>query len=375
MISVKLYNNKPASAKLNKNIDFPFRTILSEQIKKASSDFNQIVVAGIGGSDLGTRAIFNALLHPYNNEFNDKKIYFSADTTDPDQILSLFEILKLPDTLFILVSKSGETIELKTFLEIVVTKLTSAELDLKEHLWIITDPKVGEFRKFADENNIKTFDIPENIGGRYSVLTNVGLIPSSVFGIDTLEILRGAEDLDEYFFKTKNDFVSQYVNFKLSEYESGKNISVLLPYKYGLKEFAKWYQQLWSESLGKDGKGQTPVAMLGPVDQHSQLQLMLDGPEDKFITVIKVTESAHHDNKLNDILNIEADATIEALEDKGKSLVVIELPELNEYYIGQLFYFFQLSVCLFASSLDINAFDQPAVESVKQNIQKKVKSL
>src|SRR5690606_34056297 len=139
----------------------------------------------------------------------------------------------------------------------------------------------GTFRNFANENGIKCFDIPKNIGGRFSVLTNVGFIPSNLFNIDTKEILRGAKELDEYFTNTENDLVSEYTNFKISEYKSGKDISVLMPYKYSLKEFAKRYQQLWSESLGKNSKGQTPLAMLGPVDQHSQLQLMLDGPDNK----------------------------------------------------------------------------------------------
>jgi glucose-6-phosphate isomerase len=372
MISVKLYNNKTTSNNLNKNTEFPFQTTLTDQTAEVSTDFNNIVVVGIGGSDLGTRAIFNALIHPYNNEINNKKIYFAGDTTDPDQINSLFETINITDTLFIFVSKSGETIEIKTFFEEVQSKLLEKSLDINQHIWFITDPDSGAFRNFANTNGIKCFDIPQNIGGRFSVLTNVGLVPSKIFNIDIQEMLRGARDFDEYFKSTENDIVSEYTNFKLSEYNEGKDISVILPYKYSLKEFAKWYQQLWSESLGKDGKGQTPVAMLGPVDQHSQLQLMLDGPDDKFITVIKVIGNVNSDNRLSRVLNIEADATIETLSEKGKSVAVLTIPELTPYYLGQLFYFFQISVTLFAGALDINAFNQPAVEEVKQKINSKL---
>jgi glucose-6-phosphate isomerase len=372
MISVKLYNNTIEATSLNKNLDFPFRSIFTQELNSPTTHFNHIVVVGIGGSDLGTRAIFNALLHPYHNEVNDRKIYFAGDTTDPDQINALFETLNLSDSLFIFVSKSGETIEIKTFFEEVQKRISSNNLNLKDHVWFITDPESGSFKKFANENGIKCFDIPQNIGGRFSVLTNVALVPSNIFNIDTKEILRGAKDLDEYFFNTENDFISEYSNSKLIEYGSGKNVSVMLPYKSSLKEFAKWYQQLWSESLGKDSKGQTPVAMLGPVDQHSQLQLMLDGPNDKFTTIIKVENNSQGDNRLNRILNIEADATLETLTEKNKPVALITIPDLTPYYLGQLFYFFEISVVLFAEGLGVNAFDQPAVEEVKQKINLKL---
>lgn len=372
MISVKLYNKKQPSKKLDKSIDFPFRTVFSETLNDASTKYNHIVVAGIGGSDLGTRAIFNALLHPYNNEVNERKIYFAGDTTDPDQISALFQTIDLNETLFILVSKSGETIEIKTFFEILQKEFKDSNIELQDHLWFITDSETGTFRKFAEDNGIKCFDIPKNIGGRFSVLTNVGLVPATLFDINTREMIRGAKDLDEYFFSIENDYISEYTDFKISEYNNGKNISVLMPYKYSLKEFAKWYQQLWAESLGKNGKGQTPVAMLGPVDQHSQLQLMIDGPNDKFITILKVLNNATVEDRSGNVLNAEVDATLETLVDKGKSVALITIPELTPYYLGQLFYFFEISVTLFANELNVNAFDQPAVEEVKRRIASKL---
>ncbi len=354
-------------------MNFPFREVLDTASTNQTTPFSNIVVVGIGGSDLGTRAIFNALVHPYNNELNSKKIYFAGDTTDPDQTLSLFDVLNLSDTLFILISKSGETIEITSYLEILQEKLKQNNLKLRDHIWIVTDPVKGSFREYANVHQIKTFGMPTNIGGRFSVLTDVGLLPAGLFNLNTVEMIKGAKEMDTYFFRTVNDLVSQYVQFKADEYNSGKNISVLMPYKYGLKDFAKWYQQLWSESLGKNGKGQTPVSMLGPVDQHSQLQLMLDGPNDKFITIIKVRKSKTDISDMNDLLNIEADATIETLAKKGKPVCVIEIPELNEYYLGQLFYFFQIAVTLFANSIGVNAFDQPAVEEVKQLINSKLR--
>lgn len=373
MLQIHFYNKNSNLVSIDKNMNFPFREVLDTASTNQTTPFSNIVVVGIGGSDLGTRAIFNALVHPYNNELNSKKIYFAGDTTDPDQTLSLFDVLNLSDTLFILISKSGETIEITSYLEILQEKLKQNNLKLRDHIWIVTDPVKGSFREYANVHQIKTFGMPTNIGGRFSVLTDVGLLPAGLFNLNTVEMLKGAKEMDTYFFRTVNDLVSQYVQFKADEYNSGKNISVLMPYKYGLKDFAKWYQQLWSESLGKNGKGQTPVSMLGPVDQHSQLQLMLDGPNDKFITIIKVRKSKTDISDMNDLLNIEADATIETLAKKGKPVCVIEIPELNEYYLGQLFYFFQIAVTLFANSIGVNAFDQPAVEEVKQLINSKLR--
>lgn len=373
MLQIHFYNKNSNLVSIDKNMNFPFREVLDNTPTNQTTPLSNIVVVGIGGSDLGTRAIFNALVHPYNNELNSKKIYFAGDTTDPDQILSLFDVLNLSDTLFLLVSKSGETIEITSYLEILQEKLKQNNLKLSDHIWIVTDPVKGSFRDYAKVHQIKTFGIPTNIGGRFSVLTDVGLVPASLFNLNTIEMLKGAKEMDTYFFRTVNDLVSQYVQFKLDEYSSGKNISVLMPYKYGLKDFAKWYQQLWSESLGKNGKGQTPISMLGPVDQHSQLQLMLDGPDDKFVTIIKVRKSKTDVADMNELLNIEADATIQTLAKKGKPLCVIEIPELNEYYLGQLFYFFQIAVTLFANSIGVNAFDQPAVEEVKQLINSKLR--
>lgn len=373
MLQIHFYNKNSNLVSIDKNMNFPFREVLDNTPTNQTTPLSNIVVVGIGGSDLGTRAIFNALVHPYNNELNSKKIYFAGDTTDPDQILSLFDVLNLSDTLFLLVSKSGETIEITSYLEILQEKLKQNNLKLSDHIWIVTDPVKGSFRDYAKVHQIKTFGIPTNIGGRFSVLTDVGLVPASLFNLNTIEMLKGAKEMDTYFFRTVNDLVSQYVQFKAEEYSLGKDIAVLMPYKYGLKDFAKWYQQLWSESLGKNGKGQTPISMLGPVDQHSQLQLMLDGPDDKFVTIIKVRKSKTDIADMNELLNIEADATIETLAKKGKPVCVIEIPELNEYYLGQLFYFFQIAVTLFANKISVNAFDQPAVDEVKQLINSKLR--
>ncbi len=374
-----------------KSGDFPFRSIFAEEIPTLATSSKNIVIVGIGGSDLGTRAIFDALLHPFNNEVNDKKFYFGGDTTDPDQISAMFETLKLDDSLFIFVSKSGKTIEQNVFLKITIDNFAKSGIDYSERIIFITDKTEGQFRQISDENNFQSFEIPSEVRGRFSVLTNVGLIPSAIFGIDTHNLIEGARDLDEYFFKSEKDFVSQYVNFKLAEYKNGKNISVMMPYKYSLKQFAKWYQQLWAESLGKNSMGQTPVAMLGPVDQHSQLQLMNDGSDDKFVTIIKVLESKNNlvtenfnsiaeldylsGKGLNEILNIEAEATIESLVKAGRPVAVLEIPNLDEYHLGQLFYFFMLSTAIFGQALNINPYDQPGVEENKRTILELVQKL
>ncbi len=390
MINLKVYNSNSSST-LSKNGDFPFRSILSQEIPTLATSSKNIIIVGIGGSDLGTRAIFDAILHPYNNEIKNKKFYFAGDTTDPDQVNSIFESINLSESLFIFVSKSGKTIEQNIFLKVTVDRFSVENVDYHDRIIFITDSNGSQFSEIAENNGFHLFPIPEEVGGRFSVLTNVGFVPSAIFGIDNYKLIEGASDLDKYFLNSDDDFISQYTQFKFDEYQKGKNISVMMPYKYSLKSFAKWYQQLWAESLGKNGKGQTPIAMLGPVDQHSQLQLMNDGPDDKFITIIKVLESNKNiltsdarqieelgylsSRDLNSVLNVEADVTIETLVKAGRPVAVLEIPNLDEYHLGQLFYFFMLSTALFGQAMGIDPYNQPGVEENKTSIDSSVRNL
>lgn len=363
-----------------------------ERVEADTAFADTIIVIGIGGSDLGTRAVHRAINGLfYNQSPKGKKIYFTGDTTDPEAIAELEQVLELEKSVFFVVSKSGNTIEQASvfayFREVCINK----GLDPVKHFIFLTDPKTGTLREIAGKDGYKTYDIPSDVGGRFSVLSTVGIIPSYLIGVNVEKLLQGAKDLQEHIEKEEMDIASQYISIRYASYKNaGKKISVLMPYQYSLYEFAKWYQQLWGESLGKKVntkgeevfEGQTPQAALGPVDQHSQLQLFNEGPNDKFFTLIKATESRtdlkipadmkgldqfnfFKGRSFQEILNYELETTAFSLTQNKRPNVTLEIPKVDEYHLGQLLYFFEVGVTLFGYAIDVNPFDQPGVELSK----------
>lgn len=362
-------------------------------------DKKAIVVIGIGGSDLGTRAIVSALLHPHYNEYaditlnNEPKIYFIGDSPDPENLTSLFDILNLERTLFLVVSKSGNTIEQASTFVYVREQYLQAKLDPKQFIAFITDKTNGSLREIAQEGGYKTMEFPGDVGGRFSVLSTVGSIPSHLLGIDVSAMLQGAQDLQELIKSSKDgerDDVLEYTLHKFANYKEGKTISVMMLYQYCLEDLGKWYQQLWGESLGKKvndngeevNEGQTPISVVGPVFQHSQLQLYNEGANDKFYTFIRAEESRNdtvlkgdfkginqfdfmQGKSMQSILNYEQETTAFSLSKYGRPHATISIPKVDAYHLGQLFYFFEVSVTLFGYALGINPFDQPGVELSK----------
>jgi len=358
-------------------------------------DKKAIVIIGIGGSDLGTRAIHKALSHPHYNEYadmtlnNEPKLYFMGDTTDPEAISGVMDILNLERTLFIVVSKSGKTIEIISNFIFIRNEFIKNHLDPLKNIIFITDPKNGDLRELSNSLDFKTITHAD-VGGRFTVLSSVSAIPAHLLGLDVEQMLKGAMDLNESIKSDEFDIVFEYVLNKFAQYKEGKSISVMMPYQYSLYEFAKWYQQLWGESLGKEvdttgekvNQGQTPIAVLGPVDQHSQLQLFNEGPNDKFFTFIRAEESRQplslpekykdveqfeflKGKSFQEILNFEQETTAFALSKYGRPHATISMPKVDAYHLGQLFYFFEVAVTLFGFALDINPFDQPGVELSK----------
>lgn len=349
-----------------------------DNVLEISRDFNTFVIIGIGGSDLGTRALHKALSGQYFNEKNsDKKIYFTGDTTDPEAISDLLEVLNLEKTLFLVVSKSGNTIEQGSvfvfFRDLIKNKL--GEENVIKHFLFLTDPKSGTLHELAHRDGYGELSIPSDVGGRFSVLSTVGMLPAHLLGYLVPEFLRGARELEE-------SLAADYAATVYSKLKEGKTINILMPYQYNLFEFAKWYQQLFAESLGKDGKGLTPIAALGPTDQHSQLQLYNDGPNDKLFTFIKAENSRSNLNlpedftgveqyeflkgkSFHEILNYEMETTAFSLSKNERPNIIISIPQINEYNLGQLFYFFEVAVVLLGYMLEINPFDQPGVELSK----------
>ncbi len=350
-------------------------------IKDNADDF---VVLGIGGSSLGGKTIVSAL----TNKFSKKgtRVHF-VDNVDPDYFWDLISCLDLKRTVFNVISKSGSTAEtMSQFL--FVYKLLSDKLGKAEaisRIILTTDPKNGALRPLERTMGFRTLDVPQNIGGRFSALTDVGLLPSAVAGVNVEELLKGASDSAKYSIQediTKNETL-KYAMVKYLHYLSGCNISVLMPYSTKLFDLSAWYVQLWAESLGKNGKGQTPIPATGATDQHSQLQLFMEGPKDKFITFIGVKE---HNNEIKlpdfetqieafsylsghtmkELITAEMLSTQKALYENNVPSVMIELNKLDAYNVGALFMFFEMATALTGEFMNINAFDQPGVELSKK---------
>ncbi len=353
--------------------------------------YGDVVVLGIGGSALGTITARDALRGVYWNIFDEEKRggyprLWVLDNVDPDYVASLMEILNPEKTLVIAISKSGSTAETMAQFLIFKKWILDAGLDIREHLVIITDPQKGYLREFAKKHDVISFDVPPDVGGRFSVLSPVGLVPLSLIGVDVDLLLGGARQVVEEFksLPVLENAPAVYALVKIWMLKRGKNISVLMPYTNRLFSFAYWYRQLWAESLGKrfslSGEevfvGQTPVAALGTTDQHSQIQLYNEGPADKLITFIRLGEFpvdvevpgedagalSYLGGPLSRLINAEADATALALAKNGRPSVTIWLDRLDELHLGMLFMTFELTTSVAGALLGINPYDQPGVE-------------
>jgi glucose-6-phosphate isomerase len=367
---------------------FPFESLLTGSvtlIKRYAdiirSDFKNYVIVGIGGSDLGSRAIYESLKARSDNKVN---ISFLGANLDPLEIDTFFKNIDLSTTVFAIISKSGETVEiLSQFLYLRKILKDKFPTDFTKHIIAITNPnQTGTLYQICQSEGIVVIPGPVDIGDRFSVLSIIGLLTAEVMGLDSQKFLEGARSIDQRDALT---FASlSYISYK----KYNKNISVLMPYSSELRQFAFWFRQLWAESLGKSGLGITPIASIGATDQHSQIQLYNEGPNDKIITFIEVKDfgvnqeittegldeitSIQFLNKKNiqDILHIERASTAKSLTDFGRSHGTIFIERLDEASLGALFYFFQTSVAILGSLLGINPFDQPGVEKGKEYIYK-----
>ena len=365
--------------------------------KRLQQSCEYFVVLGIGGSALGPIAVFTALKHFYYNEL-PKSVrkapkFYVVDNVDPDRMNALFDIIELDKTVFNVITKSGSTSETMSQYLIVMDMLTKKLGDkAAEHIIATTSETKGNLIKLSKQYGFETFYIPEGVGGRFSELSPVGLLPAAVVGIDIAALLRGAREMDE---KCKNSDMFQNPALACAvlqhiSVQHGKNIGVMMPYSDALKYISDWYAQLWAESLGKEvdrsGKfvnvGQTPVKALGVTDQHSQVQLYNEGPFDKVITFLEV----EHQNTtceipqgckdypnvnflcghtLNELLNKELFATRYNLAKRGRVNYTIAMDCINEENIGALLYLFQLQTAYAGELLNIDAYNQPGVEGGK----------
>ena len=348
-----------------------------------------IVVVGIGGSALGTSAIYKFL--KYTNQFS-KKLYV-IETTDPLVICDEMEKIDLANAHFCIISKSGTTVE-----TISVYKYIASIVDIhSKNCTIITD-EGSLLESHAIHNDIKVFHIPHNVGGRFSVLSAVGLAPLAMIGVDIASLLEGARNIYDSFFNQEGYDTSLLKKATYyAQTANTYNINCLFSYSEVFREFNAWYVQLWGESLGKKQLhsqlhvGLTPVGLIGPTDQHSFLQLIVDGKRDKSVTVIKIANFENsltipnnslkdlesldilNGYKFSEIINMQADSIVESLLSlKHIPLDVIEVSQADAHAIGELIYYYELLTALVARMLDINAYDQPGVEMGKIILKEKL---
>ena len=353
--------------------------------------FRDVVVLGIGGSALGPVALRTALRPPQWNQLNDRardgwpRLHV-LDNVDPVTVAATLDRVALAETLFLVVSKSGGTAETMAQYLIVRARLEDARLPLADHLAFVTDPQRGALRPIAARDGIPTLDIPANVGGRFSVLSPVGMLPAALIGIEVAAILEGAADLVRRCGDadpSRNPAAAFAVLQWLADTIGGRPVHVLMPYADPLRDVAAWFVQLWAESLGKrrggGHVGPTPVPALGATDQHSQVQLFMEGPPDKTLTFLAVRQPEvdlsiprlHADvpdlsylggHSLWELLNAERRATAGALAARGRPSVTIELDRIDPWHVGGLLMLFEVATAYAGALYDINAFDQPGVE-------------
>ena len=367
-----------------------------EKIEKTARHLRSLtdttVVIGIGGSYLGARAVIEALSHSFSTLLKNKHhdIIFAGQNISEDYLAELLELLEGRNYSIVVISKSGTTTEpaiafriLKDHLEKKVGKLAAAE-----RIIAITDAKKGALRSLAETNGYETFIIPDNIGGRYSVLTPVGLLPVAISGLDIRMLVNGAKSMEVITRKNKHAESNPsllYASARNLLLQNGKPVEIIVGFTPKLHFFLEWWKQLYGESEGKDGKGIYPASVDLTTDLHSMGQYIQDGQRILFETIISVRNSVKKliipqekddSDQLNYLAgkrlsevnyNAELGTTL-AHNDGNVPIISINVPALDEYYTGQLIFFFEMACAISGYILDVNPFDQPGVEAYKKNM-------
>ncbi|MDM7913730.1 MAG: glucose-6-phosphate isomerase [Candidatus Eisenbacteria bacterium] len=387
-------------------LDLPFQVEGLDAIREAARacrEQRNFVILGIGGSALGARAIFDACLPPMHNLLPDSTRsaprVFVAENVDPESLDALLAVAPPEESIYNVVSKSGTTIETLAQLLVIWDRLRS-QLGPRaaERLVLTTDPEHGFLRQLARETGARSLPIPSGVGGRFSVLTAVGLLPAAVAGIDPEQLLEGAARMDErcrsHRWQENPALALAGVHVWMDRIK-GKQIAVLMPYADALRSFAEWFCQLWAESLGKRETptgtsrapvGQTPVRAVGATDQHSQLQLYVQGPNDKLITTIAVRSPRTEvripqadlpgladagldhvaGHGVGELLALERSATEMALLAEERPVIVLDVPSIGPFALGQLFQLYEWATIAAGMLYHVSPFDQPGVEEGKR---------
>jgi glucose-6-phosphate isomerase len=334
---------------------------------------------GIGGSALGPDMLLKALGDRSGVEF------VFLNNIDPDDMCRSLDKVNLKEALIYVVSKSGTTAETVAAMSIVINELNKLgiqESDYRNYFVFCTDPEKGDLRKLSDKWGVLTLTIPSNVGGRFSVLTPVGFLPAMFAGIEAKGLLEGAEDIQKHLADPEigRNFFELGLWIK-QLHDEGIRQTVLMPYSSMLKEFSAWFVQLWAESLGKEGKGLTPIPAYGATDQHSQMQLFMEGPADKVLFLLEV-EKFHTDYSLKTqlpgsfetlapfslatLMKAEFEGTLKALDENKRPVVHLKIPSLQEESLGQLILFCECLTVLVGTLLKVDPFNQPGVEAGKK---------
>nr|GGG72610.1 glucose-6-phosphate isomerase [Virgibacillus oceani] len=362
--------------------------------EKIKNDSDVLIVIGIGGSYLGARAAIEMLNHSFQNllskeQRNVPQVIFVGHHMSSTYMSELFDVLENKDVSINIISKSGTTTEpaiaFRVFRNFLEEKYGKEEA--RKRIYATTDKEKGALKSVADEEGYETFVIPDDVGGRYSVLTAVGLLPIAVSGVSVDEMMRGAAAAMNDFAEPalEKNAAYQYAAVRNVLYSKGKTIEMLINYEPQLQYFAEWWKQLFGESEGKDQKGIFPASANFTTDLHSLGQYIQDGRRDLFETVLRVTSSnkkmtLEEDKQNSDGLNYLAGKTIHEINDKayqgtllahtdgGVPNLVVEVPALDAYTFGYLVYFFEKACAMSGYLLGVNPFDQPGVEAYKKNM-------
>lgn len=366
--------------------------------EELSERFENVAVLGIGGSALGTIALFRALAPLCHNlmsreQRSGRPRLFVLDNVDPAGFGESLDLLEPDRTVFLVISKSGSTVE--TMCQFMIARQWVEQRvggSWRDHFVLITDPAAGPLRRLAESEGFRSCSIPEGVGGRFSVFTPVGLLPLAAVGIDIRSLLEGAASMEKPV--CRNDLMENpaYLNATLQylAYRKGLHISVMMPYSDKLRDIADWYCQLWAESLGKKKSltgetvhvGPTPVKALGTTDQHSQVQLYMEGPFDKVVTFLAPDDygrslsippfpsasglSYLEGRSMADLIRSEQRATAVALTKNGRPNCTISIPAVTAQSVGALIYLFEVQTVFAGQLFGINPLDQPGVEEGKE---------
>ncbi len=359
---------------------------ISEKIMNGS---DAVIVIGTGGSYMGARATISAINGENYNDFpsNVPKIFFVGNNLSEKSLLKAIKIIENYNTSLIVISKSGTTIEPAVAFRLLKNEMYNKYKDkANDRIYAVTDKSKGALRQIAEINSMESFVVPDDIGGRYSVFTPVGLLPVACAGINIDEMMRGLNDAHKEF--SSNNFEENICcQYAAVRYILGKtkDIEILTNYTPELIYISEWWKQLFGESEGKDGKGLYPASLTYTADLHSMGQLIQDGKKIFFETTLFVDKNGYNisipndDNNLDNLnylsgksvewINKNAfEATVKAHVDGGVPNIIISIPEVNEYYIAKLYYFFMVSCAISAYMLDVNPFNQMGVEEYKNNM-------